>query len=55
MNHQINSYLAMLIVTLVGAGLSVVIMRVANNTTFHLLYSDSGYALPGTPVNNRRS
>ena len=51
MNHQINSYLAMLVVTLVGASLSVVIIRVANNNTFQILYSDSGYVLPDRAVN----
>lgn len=43
MRYEINSYIAVLIITLVGAGASLLIIKVANNTTYDVIYSDPVY------------
>lgn len=47
LTYKINSYLAVLIITIAGAGASLIIIRVVNNNTFNALYTpaDSGVSL----------
>lgn len=41
MMYKINSYFAVLIITIFGAGASLIIIHVADSTTFSVVYTDN--------------
>ncbi len=43
---EINTYFAVLLITLMGAGASLVIIRVATDNSFDVMYSNAGSLLP---------
>jgi hypothetical protein len=55
MNHQLNPFMAVLLITLIGAGASLIIIRVANNTNFEYQYVTSVYTLPAATSTTHRA
>lgn len=55
MNHQLNPFMAVLLITLLGAGASLIIIRVAENSNFEYQYSTTYYTLPSATSTTHRA